>query len=124
MIIIEKDIKIEHNKNHYTLYHLKTKKELLEKSEEVEDFENSEDPKYKIFGYYRNIKNSFLATYRWRKHKKYPFKESALELRMDLIKYKEINKNLQNFLNSIYVPIYTLKKIIFEKHKRLQNSNI
>lgn len=117
MVIIEKDLKIECDDNHYILYHLKTKKELAENTEESKDV-------YNIYGYYMNIKNAFLAAYKWRISKKYPFKESSKDLKLDLINLRSVNNNFSEKLNLLYKPVQNLKRIVFDEYKRLQNKNL
>ena len=130
MLIVEEDLKIERNENYYTLYFLKSKKELTseaKKAKELEFANNSEEDKelisdlkslFRIAGYYRCIRYAFLTAYKWRKDKKYPFKEDSKELAKVYNKYIKSINMLDNLSNDLFRPIEILKKDTFEKHKR------
>ena len=106
MTIIEKDFKIEHSKDYFTLYFLKTKKELKE------DSENS----YKIGGYYVHLKNALFGVQNWRADKKYPFKEMAKYLSSSIVKLVMADKKLKEYSSILKSSILQLKNKIYEEH--------
>jgi hypothetical protein len=130
VLIKEKDLKIECDGNYYTLYFLKSKKELTEEAKQAkeaekivvteEDAETVEDLKnpYKVRGYYKSIKYAFLAAYKWRKDKKYPFKEGVEEFTKAYIKYKKAMDKLDYLSYYLYSPINILKNKVFEKYRK------
>lgn len=110
MEIIEADFKIKYEGACYVLFLKKSKKEA------------KPDPKepYKIGGYYNYVHNALKAVYDWRETKKYPFKESATELKETLKKHNVDVAKLNNIHTTIYESIYKLKKEIFDEYNKLQ----
>lgn len=100
MEIIEKDFKIECDSGVYTLYFLKSKKELKEDSKD----------QFKISGYYNVLYNAIKAVYKWRRSKKYPFKEDTTKLKLNLELYKQSMDELYKYSHIIYDPIIKLKQ--------------
>ncbi len=99
-MIIEKDFNIVREYGCFTLNLLKNKKELKE---------NATD-KYKVGGYFMNIENALGAVILYRKDKKYTGKEPYLPLITDVRSYVSIKRDFEVLINSIYDPIYELKK--------------
>ena len=102
MDIIEPDFKLIWDQQNYVLYLLKNKKEIKEDS--TSDF--------KVRGYYTSIFSALKAVYQYRKHKKYPGKESYKSLGTLLLKYKRTEESLCKIAEMIYLPILDLKKEI------------
>lgn len=96
MIILSKDCKIVFDGHCYTVYALKSSKELKE-SEPKE--------KYRVHGYYNSVKNAFFGIIRWRLHKKYPFKESPKEFKNYYYALNKSDELLSDFLNNLDQPI-------------------
>ena len=107
MEILDKDFKIQHDGNCFVLSFLKTKKELKVDASDS----------YQTHGYYSDIFNAFYAVYQWRLEKKYPFKESATELKKAMQKYMKVTALLSFNIGEIYSPILELKKQIFNGNK-------
>lgn len=104
MTIHEKDSKIIYDGSCFTVFLLKTPKELeLEKET------------YKIGGYYSNIYNAIRFLNKWRKSSKYPFKEP--EFSESLEKYLKSLKNLKNFYKNFLAPYSKAKEVIYLNHK-------
>lgn len=102
MNIIEPDFKLIWDQQNYVLYLLKNKKEIKEDS--TSDF--------KVGGYYTSIFSALKDVYQYRKHKKYPGKESYESLRTLLLKHKRTEESLCKIAEIIYLPILNLKKEI------------
>lgn len=102
MNIIEPDFKLIWDEQNYVLYLLKSKKEIKEDS--TSDF--------KVGGYYTSIFSALKDIYHYRKHKKYPGKESYESLGNLILKYKRAKENLNEIAEIIYLPILNLKKEI------------
>ena len=107
MTIIEKDCKIEHNGDCFVLYFLKSKKELKEDSKES----------FKTIGYYNDVYNALRVIYFWRLDKKYPFSETVFDFKHAIIAYKKVTIELRAKAMSIYQPIYTFKKKVFNGNR-------
>lgn len=99
-MIVEKDFNIVFENNCFVLNLLKNKKELKEDSTD----------KYKVGGYFILLENALKAAIRYRNNKKYSAGESALLLTKDLKSYMKCNQDFKILINSIYDPIYELKK--------------
>jgi hypothetical protein len=99
-MIIEKDFNIIFEHGCFTLNLLKNKKELKEDATD----------KYKIGGYYNELENALLAVVRYRKDKKYTGKEPYLPLLKDVKLYIKTKQDFKVLANSVYDPIYELKK--------------
>lgn len=109
MEIIEKDFTITHNGDCWTLHCLKSKKELKEDAKES----------YNTGGYYTNIYNAIHAALQWRQDKKYPFKEPVVEFKAALKEYRTITNKLKIFSTTLYIPIFELKKKVFDGDRQL-----
>lgn len=79
---------------------LKNKKELKEDATD----------KYKVGGYFIALESALKAVISYRNNKKYTAGESALLLIKDLKSYIKCNRDFKVLINSIYDPIYELKK--------------
>ena len=99
-MIIEKDFNIVFEHGCFTLNLLKNKKELKEDSTD----------KYKVEGYFNKIESALLAVVRYRKNKKYTGGEPYLPLLKDVKSYIKTKQDFNVLINSIYDPIYELKK--------------
>lgn len=110
MEIVEKDFTITHNGDCWVFHQLKSKKELKQDSKES----------YKTAGYYTNIFHAIAAAAKWREDKKYPFKESAVELKKLLKEYRKVENTLKIVSLAIYNPISEFKKRVFDEDKQLQ----
>lgn len=102
MSIIEPDFKLIWDEQNYVLYLLKSKKEIKEDS----------TSNFKVGGYYTSILSALKVVYHYRKHKKYPGKESYESLGNLILKYKRAKENLNEIAEIIYLPILKLKKEI------------
>ena len=102
MIIQEKDFKIIFNDDHYVLYLLKSKKELKENSEDT----------FKLCGYFIQLISSLKRVHKFRLDKKYPGKESSIEIKKTIDNYIEIESNLFKLLKNPYNLIYDLTQKI------------
>ena len=102
MIIQEKDFKIVFNDDHYVLYLLKSKKELKENSEDT----------FKLCGYFIQLISSLKRVHKFRLDKKYPGKESSIEIKKTIDNYIEIESNLFKLLKNPYNLIYDLTQKI------------
>ena len=109
MKIIEPDCYIEYKDGIYHLYLLKNKKELKE------DDSNT----HKIGGYFIDIDNAFKEIFRFRQHKKYPFKEDWKQIKLLFNKYVIYKNKFNEYLCQIYNSIKKLKYELFfyEEHK-------
>lgn len=113
MMIIEKDFRIENNGTAFILYLLKSKKELkIDKDNLVIVKESDEDhiDLYKIGGYFTKLEMAIWNGYKFRRNKKYAFKEPADPLKVYYRKYKNISESLLLFLTDMYSPISDLKE--------------
>lgn len=102
MKIQENDFIVDHNGNSYVLHLKKTKGELKENSES----------NFKVGGYHTEIKNSLRSVLRFRRGKKYPFKESKENLKASIDKYIYLESQFQKEITKIYNKILTSKKEI------------
>lgn len=102
MVIIEPDFKIVKQEGSYTLYVLKSKKEVSEDESDL----------YKPYGYYIILSSAIKAAYLYRKNKKYKGKESYVSLLLLYKKLKSIEEDFNNTLNSLYKPIINYHKSI------------
>lgn len=101
MIIVSKDCKILYENTCYTVYVLKTSKEIKGEISGPE----TEVEKYKPYGYYTCVKNAFRGVSRWRNSKKYPFTESKKEFNNYYLELKFAENKLTDFINSLDTPI-------------------
>ena len=99
-MIIDKDFTITFEHGSFILNLLKNKKELKEDSTD----------KYKVGGYFLKLENALLAVVKYRKDKKYTGGEPYLPLLKDVRLYIKTKKEFEALINSIYDPIYELKK--------------
>jgi hypothetical protein len=99
-MIIEKDFNIIFEHGCFTLNLLKNKKELKEDATD----------KYKVGGYFNKIENALLAVVKYRKDKNYTGGEPYLPLLKDVKSYIKTKKDFEVLINSIYDPIYQIKK--------------
>ena len=90
MNIIEPDFKLIWEDRNYVLYVLKSKKEIKEDS----------TSNFKVSGYYTSILSALKGVLRYRKHKKYPGKESYKSLGNLILKYKKAEENTPNSCNN------------------------
>lgn len=104
MKIIEPDCYIEYKDGVYHLYLLKNKKELKETDENL----------YKLGGYFINIDNAFKEIVKFRKHKKYSFKEDWKPIKINLSQYLKHKKEFNNLLCKIYDPVKKLRNKLFD----------
>lgn len=103
-MIVEKDFNIVFEYGCFTLNLLKNKKELKKDSAD----------KYKIGGYFINIENALLAVVRYRKDKKYTGGQPYLPLLREIKTYISTKESFNTLINSLYNPIYELKKELFK----------
>lgn len=115
MMIREKDFKIEKDGSCFTLYLLKTKKEL--KDDEKVSIEAVDS--FKIKGYYTTLFTAIRAAFRWRTEEKYPFKE--LPFREDYICYRKAIEKFNHQSRLIYESIIDLKLKTYAEHKQFLN---
>jgi hypothetical protein len=99
MIIEEADFKIVQDGNSYTLYCLKSKKEL----------ETNSTDKFKIGGYYTTFDGALKGAATFRKSKKYPGKELSTTLTASLKEYKQSKETFKTLVSKVYQPIFELK---------------
>lgn len=57
------------------------------------------ESKFKKEGYFTDYYYIFKRIYNWRKHKKYPFKESSETIRKQTIRYRELRRRLKYYCN-------------------------
>lgn len=100
MKIEEKDFKIDFDSTQFTLLLFKSKKELKEDSKET----------FKTAGYFKDVYNALKMAQKWREDKKYPFKESASDLKLLLKDYRKITNKLKEVSLNIYNPVFEFKK--------------
>ncbi len=102
MKIQENDFIVDHNGNSYVLHLKKTKGEL------------KEDPEsnFKVGGYQTELKNSLRSALRFRRGKKYPFKESKEKLKSSIDRYVYLESQFQKEITKLYKKILTSKKDI------------
>jgi hypothetical protein len=100
MIIEEKDFKVIFKDECYTLYLIKSKKEIKDSDSDSELF--------KIGGYFTFIDSLIRRIIYFRNSKKYPGKETTELLTDNLNKIIDIRAKLENTLKSINNPIYEL----------------
>ena len=105
MKIQENDFIVDHNGNSYVLHLKKTKGELKENSES----------NFKVGGYHTEIKNSLRSALRFRKGKKYPFKESKEELKKHIDKYVYLESQFEKEIKKIYNVILKSKERVFNE---------
>lgn len=100
MKIQENDFVIDHNGSSYVLHLKKTKGEL------------KEDPEanFKVGGYQVAISSSLKSALRFRKGKKYPFKESKEELKKHIDKYVYLESQFEKEIKKIYNVISKSKE--------------
>lgn len=102
-MIEEKDFKIIFEKRCYTLYGIKSKKEIKEDSTD----------KFKVLGYYVTLENAMKAAVKYRKDRKHPQTE---HLKKDVEDFIKCKNDFNNLVMSVYDPIYELKrKILYNK---------
>ena len=105
MNIVEKDFKIIANDADYTLYVLKSKKELKEDSEDT----------FKVYGHYQLMESALKAAISFRRDKKYPGKESVSELLRLYKIYILIRDQFEVKILAIYDSISKIKSKIIWK---------
>jgi hypothetical protein len=105
MKIQENDFIIDHNGNSYVLHVKKTKGELKE----------NPDSNFKVKGYHTALISSFRSAFRFRNHKKYPFKESKESLKSAIDKYNYIESELKKESSKLYNSIINSKKEILNE---------
>lgn len=110
MTIHEKDSKIVYDGSCFTVFLLKTPKEV-ELEKEI----------YKIGGYYSNIYNAIKFLNKWRLSDKYPFKES--EFSKDLNLYLRSLEKLNIFYKNFILPYSKAKETIYLNHKLYLNEH-
>lgn len=111
MQIIEKDFTITYNGECWVLNFLKSKKELKE---------NNKDS-YKLGGYFTVLFYALIKVYLWRLDKKYPFKESAQDLKKILIQHKNITNRLEQMATLYEVDILKFKEQVFNEDRSLRS---
>ena len=97
MKIVEPDCYIECVNGIFQLYLLKNKKELKEDSTD----------QYKVGGYFMELDNAFKEVIRFRKHKKYAFKEDWKHIKLVLNTYLTKKSQFQNQLKQIYLLLFS-----------------
>ncbi len=102
MKIQENDFIIDHNGSSYVLHIKKTKGELKE----------NPDSNFKVKGYHVALISSFKSAFRFRNHKKYPFKESRESLKASIDRYNYIESELKKESDKLYDIIIRSKKEI------------
>lgn len=100
MIIEEKDFKIIFKDSCYTLYLIKSKKEIKEEVNES----------LKIGGYFTVIDNAIKKIISFRLSKKYPGKEKPKLLAQQLNEIKQIRNKLDLIMKNLDEPFYSIMK--------------
>lgn len=107
--IVEQDSYIEYKDKSYHLYLLKNKKELKE----------DDTDKYKIGGYFNKLDSAIKEIIKFRKGKKYPFKQDYKKIKYLFNSYLNEKQKLSNILNitKFFVNKFKLELFKYDEHK-------